>query len=119
MLVRIEHNALTGTMQEIPVDDAWILANRPSQVELSANDLSLAVGESLTLSAQLYTPPLLDGNRQALTTALSIEIQLGDIVQSVSLVNGQWSDSIQFVAAGQYLIYCLSHPSNQVSIEVS
>lgn len=117
--VRIEHNATDGTIQEIPVDNPWILANRPSQVELSADNLTLAVGGSLNLSAQLYTPTLIDDNRQILTSALSIQLRIGDIVQTVSLVNGQWSDSVQFVAAGQYLIHCLSHPSNELVVEVS
>lgn len=104
---------------EHPVDNAWILARQSSTVLLSADSLAVAVNGSIQLSAQLRTPELADYSYENLTDNLAISLQLGDVTQTVNLVNGQWSDSLQFVLADTYLIECLSLPSNVLTVVVT
>lgn len=111
-------NATTGEITETPVTDEWILANRSPEIELTISSQNATVNQVLTLSAQLYTAPLTDGNRQALSDNLSILIRIGDIEQSINLVNGQWQDNITFVFASVYTIQALSHFSNSLEVTV-
>lgn len=103
----------------IAVDNAYILARQSSTVLLSADLLSVAVNGSVQVSAQLRTPELADYSYQNLSDNLAISLRLGDMITSVNLVNGQWSDTLQFVEAGTYLIECLSLPSNSLSVVVA
>lgn len=112
-------NCTTGEKTEIPVDDAWILANRPSQVIVSLPQANYALSDTPMLSVQLKTPPLTNGQQNNLSENIAISLQIGDVVVSVNLVNGAWSDSLQFVLAGNYLIKCLSHVGNELVIGVS
>ena len=116
---RIEHNLATGQVATVEVDNAWILANRPSTVHLSASALSVAVNGTITLSAQLKTPELADFSQQNLTDNRPIQLRLGDTIQSINLVNGFFSDSLPFILAGTYRLECLDLPSNVLVIEVS
>ena len=104
---------------QYPVDNAYILARQSNTVLLSADSLNVAVNGSIQLSAQLRTPELADYSYQNLSDNLAIELRLGDVITSVNLVNGQWADTLQFVAAGTYLIECLSLPSNSLSVVVT
>lgn len=112
-------NTQTGEAIEAPVTDEWVLANRSKEVELSAGALQVALNANTLVSIQLYSPPLADSNRQTLNENLTAEIQFGDKAVMVSIVNGVWSDNVQFVKAGTHIIKCLSHPSNSLSIEVA
>ena len=103
----------------IAVDNAYILARQSSTVLLSADLLSVAVNGSIQVSAQLRTPELADYSYQNLSDNFAISLRLGDMITSVNLVNGQWSDTLQFVEAGTYLIECLSLPSNSLSVVVA
>lgn len=116
---RLVIDCTTGQTTEVPIDDAYIIAHRSKELELTISQSSLAVNASATLSAQLYTPPLTDNLRDALTDNLSISLQIGDVQQTVNLVNGAWSDTVSFVTAGSYKISCLSLPSNELTVEVS
>lgn len=119
MLTRIEHNAEIGAIEIVVCDDAWILANRPKEVQLSVTSASLNAGQSTTLSVQLYTPMLNNGNRNPLSENLSIKMRLGDVEQDINLVGGVFSDSLQFITTGTYTLSCLSHPSNPIEVVVS
>lgn len=101
-----------------PVDNAWILARQSKQIVLSIPQLQYTVGQSASLTAQLTTPELVDYSVQNLAENLSIQLQIGDVIQTVNLVNGQWSDTVNFSYAGVYLVKCLSLPSNEITITV-
>ena len=103
----------------IAVDNAYILVRQSSTVLLSADLLSVAVNGSIQVSAQLRTPELADYSYQNLNDNLAISLRLGDVTQTVNLVSGQWSDTLQFVEAGTYLIECLSLPSNSLTVVVT
>lgn len=119
MVSRIIHNAQSGETETIEVDNAWILANRPAQVALNLSNPNPALNETITLSAQLKSHPLTDDSQVNLNDNVAIRLQIGDIVQDAQLVNGVWSDSLQFVLAGDYTIRCLSHVSNEITVLVS
>lgn len=118
MATRIVHNLTTGEAETIEVDDAYILAHRSSVVVISVSATQVAVNGTLDITAQLLTPILADGSQNPLNQSILLEMQLGDMQQVVSFVNGQWADSLQFVVAGVYRISCLDLPSNEISIEV-
>lgn len=120
MKTRLVHNVATGEMDEIPVDDAWILANRKPQIEITIADTNKIVGESEAISIQLMTPELSDNSRNAVSEASTVTMQFGDVTQDVVLdSNGAWSDTLEFVEAGTYIIKCLSHHSNEITVEVT
>jgi hypothetical protein len=117
--MRIIHNAQTQIIEQVPLDNEWILANRSKELALSISQSQLAVNGSATLNIQLYSPTLADGNRQALAENAVAQMQIGDVIQDVSLVAGVWSDSLTFVTPGSYIIRSLSHPCNELTIEVT
>lgn len=116
---RHEHNVLTGEISIIPVDDAWVLAHFLNELQLTSNLASVTLNGSINLSIQLFTPILNSGSRQALNSNIPFQLKIGLSVINGNLVNGQWSDSIQFVSAGTFEIFATSHISNILSIGVS
>lgn len=118
-MTRLIVNCTTGEITEVPVDDAWILANRPSQVIFSLPQASYALNATATLSVQLKTPPLANGSQQNLSDNLPIQLQVGDALVNANLVNGAWSDTVDFVMIGTWRISCLSHVGNELIVEVS
>lgn len=116
---RHEHNVLTGEISNIPVDDNWVLAHFPSELELTSNLTNVALNGSINLSIQLFTPILNSGSRQALNSNIPFQLKVGLTVINGNLVNGQWSDSVQFVSAGTFEIVAISHLSNTLSIGVA
>lgn len=119
MRTRIVVNAVTGETETIPIDNAWVLANRPSVLELSITQSVLLLGQSATLTAQLKTPELADFSQNNLSENREISLQIGDVITSVNLVNGAWSDTLIFAYAGAYRIECLSLSSNIVEVVVA
>lgn len=119
MATRILHNIATGEITEIEVDNAYILANRPNNVLISIPQNSYLVGQNAIITLQLVTPVLTNASQTNLTDNLAISMQFGDIVQTVNLVNGTFSDTINFVYAGTYIYKCLDLPSNELIIGVS
>jgi len=115
---RLIVNTATGETETIEVDNAYILARQSNTILLSANLLQVATNGTITLTAHLRTPELADYSYQDLTDNRPIKLQLGDTVTTVNLVNGLWSDSLQFVVAGSFEILCLDLPSNSLIIEV-
>jgi hypothetical protein len=118
MRTRIVHNLETGQVEEIEVDNVWILANRPPNIALSIPQNSYGVGQSAQLSAQLTTPELTDFTTQNISENRTVRLQIGDITQTVNLINGVWSDTLNFTLAGTYQIICLDLPSNELIIQV-
>lgn len=119
MTTRIVHNLETGVMEEIEVDNAWILANRPNNVLISIPQSNYLLGQSAVVTVQLVTPHLVDGTQTNLTNNLAISMQFGDSIQTINLVNGAFSDTLQFVTVGNYVLKCLDLPSNELIIGVS
>lgn len=103
----------------IEVDNAWILAHRPPVIALSIPQLSYSVGQSTTLTAQLKTPELADFSQENLSENRTIQLQIGDAVISVNLVNGVWQDTLNFAYAGVYRIECLDMASNALEVIVT
>lgn len=104
---------------EYPVDDAYILAHRPPTILLTASALNVAVNGTITLSAQLRTPELADFSYQNLGENRAITLKIGDVVQVVNLVNGFWSDTLQFVIAGNHVISCDDLPCVPITVVVT
>lgn len=119
MATRIVHNIATGEITEIIVDNAWILANRPNNILISIPQASYLVGQSAVVTLQLVTPLLVDNTQSNLTNNLAISMQFGDIIQTVNLVNGAFSDTVIFSLPGFYTFKCLDLPSNELIIGVS
>lgn len=116
---RLTHDLGTGKIEELDVDDAYIIANRPSQILITMANTSLEENTIETISIQLVTPTLTNGAQENVAQALDAVMQFGDMVATISLDNnGAWSQDVPFVALGTYVIKALSHPSNEVLVEV-
>lgn len=113
---RVIHNVENGTVESLPVDDAWRLANRPNQVQLTADKTSITADgiDSSLISAQLQNPLGEDLEEQQ---AITIYVD-DDPIEVMLDANGQGELAISAIEAGTITIQALVPDSNLIEIEV-
>ena len=118
MKTQIVYDIETQTKTVVEIDDAFIRANRPNTLEISIEIDDFNVGTEGTITVQLMSPELSNGERVVETDSLDVSMLFGDEAIDISLVDGFWSSPIVLEEIGTFVIRSLSLPSNELKIEV-
>lgn len=111
----------TGAMTEVPVDDAWVLANLPERIALTVDKTQIQADgvDTATLTAQLTTPLLTDGSAQPIAESRELEFRVNRDPITVTLnAAGRATRTFSGLTPGRYEIECLTLPGDVVVIEV-
>lgn len=112
MTTKLVINTLTGQQTIEAVTDAELIASRMPYLALSWD------GTSNTLSAQVQTPVLSDGQRNDVSEVQTWLLMVGDVETSITTdVNGLWSDTLTFTDDDDYDVYAIS-PDNSNTVIV-
>ena len=121
---RLEIDVTTGVQSRIPVDNEWVLANRPRTLLLTASKTEAAVDENVTITVQLRTPVLVDGTYENVTEAGDVLIRAAfndsnAETETVTLdETGAGSLVVSAAVAGTITVTSASLLSNTITVEV-
>jgi hypothetical protein len=110
-----------GNMTAIPVTNVWVLANKSPRLNLTTDKSTITANEDATdvatITVQLTTPILIDGNTTNLTDSIDVTIIIENKPIVVSLINGVSNQEIGAVFPKIIEIRGQSHESNVLEIE--
>lgn len=111
-----------GVLTKVAVDDAWVLANKPRTLLLTADKTTIDAADPpmdyATITVQLRTPMLTDGSYDNLAVAGDVVVLVDDEPTTVTLDgDGAGSFTIDSVEAGVFGILGESLNSGVIEIE--
>ena len=111
---RIEHDATSGQVRYVPIDDAWKLANWPDRLAIEADKLQIVANgeDAATISVQWLNPL-----GQAKGGADSVTLLVDDEEVPVTLVNGAGTVQVVAVEAGTFQVKAAEMGSLTLEIE--
>jgi len=121
---RLEIDVTTGVQSRIPVDNVWVLANRPRTLLLTASKTEAAVDENVTITVQLRTPVLVDGTYESITETGDVLIRAAFNESNVETETvtldetGAGSLVVSAAVAGTIFVTSASLLSNTITVEV-
>lgn len=109
-------------VEEVEVDDAWVLENKPETLLLTADKTTITAGDSLvdvvTISVQLQTPMLTDGHYENISRSGPVSVLVdGEQAPVILDDNGAGEFLVDSIEPGVFEIRGADLVSNILTME--